>query len=161
VLKSGIQYWMRSRSRTCWAAISRQIERGLSFAVVHVSDVSQTAPLPGYPHSWQPPVRHAATGDDATAWAVWDAMLSHAAALALTVSTSEGDPLARSGVFGYEHHEARAIWVRPLDLALRSTHYVAAWLDDADACRSLSCAARWRGWSTPRWRRRSPPSSAN
>ena len=40
-------------------------------------------------------------------------MLTQTATLDLTVSTSESDPLAGPDTFGYYHHAARAVWVRP------------------------------------------------
>jgi hypothetical protein len=43
---------------------------GISFTVVSVFDISQTDPLPGHPHPWHPPRRHAATGDVAAARAL-------------------------------------------------------------------------------------------
>ncbi|MCC6792740.1 MAG: hypothetical protein IT336_13695, partial [Thermomicrobiales bacterium] len=109
--------------------------------------------------------------------------MTHAGALGLAVSTCVDDPLAGPDTFGYYHHAARAIWVRPdrdradmaatlahelahavtrgavaalprhvrevvaesvayavgsrfgLDLALRSTTYVASWLDDPESFR--------------------------
>jgi antirestriction protein ArdC len=152
---------------------------GISFTVVSVFDVGQTDPIPGHPHPWQPPQRPAATGDAATARALWNAMTEHAAALGLTVSTRAahaGGP-AVYGAFAPSLHR---IWVRPdraladmaatlahelahavtpescagmtrdqrevvaesiayavgsrfgLDMTLRSAHYVATWLDDAE-----------------------------
>jgi antirestriction protein ArdC len=157
---------------------------GVSFAVVHVFDVSQTDPIPGHPHPWVPPVRHAAAGDEFAAWMLWDGLMTHAGDLGLSVSTRAADPLAGPHTFGYYHHDGRAIWVRPeraradmaatlahelahavtreavaalpravrevvaesvayavgarfgLDLALRSTTYVASWLDDPAAFRA-------------------------
>ncbi len=75
----------------------------MSFAVVHVFGIAQTAPIPNFTNHWQPPVRHPATGDEGVALAVWGAILAHAAELALTVSTQEDDANARSGKFGYFH----------------------------------------------------------
>ena len=158
------------------------IEAGISFAVVHVFDVSQTDPLPGHPNPWQPPIRYAASGDEGVSAALWSALFDHAIALGLTVSTKEADAPG-AGIFGSYHPTARRIWVRPgraladmtatlahelahaitheatvglsrdvqevvaesvayavcsrfgLDLALRSAHYVATWLDDPEAFR--------------------------
>ena len=88
------------------------LESGVSIAIVHVFDVSQTDPIPGHPHSWEPPARHAARGDEAVAWADWEAILVHAATIDLTVSTSESDPFASPDTYGYYHRAARAVWVR-------------------------------------------------
>src|SRR5829696_4888659 len=55
-----------------------QVEEGISFAAVPVFDVSQTDPIPGHPHPWQPPQRHAASGNQSLAWTLWEAMLAHA-----------------------------------------------------------------------------------
>src|SRR5215212_9403025 len=88
-----------------------QVENGISFAAVPVFDVSQTDPIPGHPHPWQPPERHAASGDEVLAWTIWEAMLAHAGALGLSVSTRPMDGLPDS--YGYYLHEAAEIWVRP------------------------------------------------
>jgi hypothetical protein len=58
------------------------IAAGISVGGVHVFDVSQTDPIPGHPHPWEPMVRYAATGDEMTAWAVWEGLMTHAARLA-------------------------------------------------------------------------------
>jgi hypothetical protein len=47
-----------------------QLEQGVSFAAVPVFDVSRTDPIPGHPHPWQPPQRHAPSGDEAFAWTI-------------------------------------------------------------------------------------------
>jgi antirestriction protein ArdC len=65
-----------------------QIEQGVSFAAVPVFDVSQTDPIPGHPHPWQPPVHHAASGDESLAWTIWEAMLAHVGALRACCKTS-------------------------------------------------------------------------
>jgi hypothetical protein len=46
------------------------VDGGFSFTVVHVFDVSQTDPIPGHPHPWEPPVRQSATGDESVAWSI-------------------------------------------------------------------------------------------
>jgi antirestriction protein ArdC len=106
-----------------------QIEQGVSFAAVPVFDVSQTDPIPGHPHPWQPPARRAASGDESLAWTIWKAMLAHAGALHLIVTTSESDPLARSASYGCYLHDAAAIWVRPdrarADMAATLAHELA------------------------------------
>jgi antirestriction protein ArdC len=106
-----------------------QIEQGVSFAAVPVFDVSQTDSIPGHPHSWQPPQRHAASGDESLAWTLWEAMLAHASALNFTVSTSDSDPLVRPASYGYYLHEAAAVWVRPdrarADMAATLAHELA------------------------------------
>jgi hypothetical protein len=53
-----------------------------------------------------------ASGDESLAWTIWEAMLAHASALNLTVSTSASDPLARPDSYGSYLHDAAAIWVR-------------------------------------------------
>jgi hypothetical protein len=65
-----------------------QIEQGVNFAAVPVFDVSQTDPIPGHPHPWQPPVHHAASGDESLAWTIWEAMLAHVGALRACCKTS-------------------------------------------------------------------------
>ncbi len=106
-----------------------QVENGVSFAAVPVFDVSQTDPIPGHPHPWQPPARHAANGDESLARHIWEAMLAHAGTLNLTVSTSDSDPLARPASFGYYLYDAAAVWVRPdrarADLAATLAHELA------------------------------------
>jgi hypothetical protein len=106
-----------------------QIEQGVSFAAVPVFDVSQTDPIPGHPHPWQPPQRHAASGDESLAWTIWEAMLAHASVLGIIVSTSDSDPLARPASYGYYLHEAAAVWVRPdrarADMAATLAHELA------------------------------------
>jgi antirestriction protein ArdC len=106
-----------------------EAECGVSFAVVHVFDVGQTDPIPGHPHPWEPPVRHAASGDEALAWAIWEAMLTHASVLGLRVSMSADDSLAGPHSYGYYHHETRAVWVRPdrdrADMAATLAHELA------------------------------------
>ena len=169
--------WERTE---CDDAGEERTERGLAFTVVKVFDVAQTDPVPGHANPWQPPQRHAATGDIATARAVWNAMLDVAADRDIEVTTDARYAPA-AGAYGYYAHTLGRIWVRPdraladmavtlahelahavtqeavaslsrevrevvaesvayavgthygLDLALRSTHYVASWLDDADA----------------------------
>lgn len=49
------------------------IAAGIGLAVVHVFHVRQTDPSPDHLHPWEPPIRHAANGDEETAWAVWTA----------------------------------------------------------------------------------------
>lgn len=87
--------------------------RGVSFTVVHVFDVSQTDPIPGHPRPWEPPALQSATGDDSVAWGLWDALMTHAGALGLTVSTAEGDKYATRDMGGYYYPAAKSIWVRP------------------------------------------------
>ena len=88
------------------------VEAGISFAVVHVFDISQTDPIPGHPHPWEPPARHAASGDEGLSAALWSALFDHAIALGLTVSTNEADTPG-ADMFGSYHPAARQIWVRP------------------------------------------------
>jgi antirestriction protein ArdC len=160
-----------------------ETESGISFRVVYVFDVAQTDPVPGHPHPWQPPDVLPAAGDAAQAAALWDALADHAAALGLTVSTSETDAPRSAHVYGYYQHSTQLVWVRPaaaadmaatlaheiahavthepaagmardvheliaesvayvvcsqfgLDLSLRSTDYVAGWIDDPAAFRA-------------------------
>src|SRR5215213_3220555 len=114
-----------------------QVEQGVSFAAVPVFDVSQTDPVPGHPHPWQPPQRHAASGDEPLAWTIWEAMLAHASVLGIIVSTSDSDPLARPGSYGFYLHEAAAIWVRPdcprADMAATLAHELEPVTHDACA----------------------------
>jgi hypothetical protein len=49
-------------------ASTLEVEQGVSFAAVPVFDVSQTDPIPGHPQPWQPPERHAASGNESLAW---------------------------------------------------------------------------------------------
>src|SRR5215203_641096 len=116
------------------------MESGVTFAAVPVFDVSQTDPIPGHPHPWQPPERHAASGDESLAWTIWEAMLAHATALNLIVSTSDSDPLARPTSYGYYLHDAAAIWVRPdrtrADMATTLAHELAHAVTH-DACAGM------------------------
>jgi hypothetical protein len=118
-----------------------KIERGVSFAVVHVFDVAQTDPIPNFTNPWQPPIRHPASGDEIVALALWEAMLTHAAELALTVSTREDDPLVGRDTFGSYHHAARRIWVRPgrgrADMAATLAHELAHAVTH-EACTNMS-----------------------
>ena len=91
------------REATVDEAGTLQIEHGVSFAAVPVFNVSQTDPIPGHPHPWEPPQRHAAAGDDAMSWALWGAMSTHADALGLSVSTCPMD--GRPNSYGYYHHD--------------------------------------------------------
>jgi antirestriction protein ArdC len=88
------------------------IEARISFAVVHVFDVSQTDPIPGHPNPWHPPRRHAASGDEGLSAALWSALFDHAVALGLTVSTHDADAPG-ADIFGYYHPTTRQIWVLP------------------------------------------------
>ena len=76
--------WQRSKAHETG---EEQAESGVSFAVVHVFDVSQTDPMSGHPNPWQPPVRLSAGGDEDRAALLWSALADHAAALGLTLST--------------------------------------------------------------------------
>ena len=118
--------WQRAASDD---ADTDQIERGVSFAIVHVFDVSQTDPIPGHPHPWQPPVLHEAAGDPALAWSLWEAMLTHAATLTLSVSTAADAPYAQPGTYGYFHHASQTIWIHPerdrADMAATLAHELA------------------------------------
>jgi hypothetical protein len=84
----------------------------------------------------QPPQRHAATGDDAASWALWAAMSAHAEALGLSVSTCQLD--GRPDRYGYYHHEAAEIWVRPdrADMAATFAHELAHAVTH-DACAGM------------------------
>jgi antirestriction protein ArdC len=117
------------RSATVDEAGTEQIERGVSFTVVHVFDVSQTDPIPGHPHPWEPPIHHPAVGDASLAVALWSAMLEHAAHIGLTVSTSAADPFADRNTYGYFRPAAGHIWVRPnrpfADMAATLAHELA------------------------------------
>src|SRR5215213_3333927 len=72
---------------------------------------------------------HRLSGDESLAWTLWEAMLAHAGALHLTVSTSDSDPLARPHSYGYYLHDAAAVWVRPdrarADMAATLAHELA------------------------------------
>src|SRR5215207_10548503 len=68
-------------------------------------------------------------------------MLAHAGALNLIVSTSDSDSLARPDSYGYYHHDAAAIWVRPdrtrADMAATLAHELAHAVTH-DACAEMS-----------------------
>lgn len=104
------------------------IESGLSFAVVHVFDIAQTDPIPAHPYPWQPPIRHAASGDEGISAALWSALSDHAATLGLTVSTHDADASA-AGIFGSYSPSTHHIWVRPgrtlADMAATLAHELA------------------------------------
>jgi hypothetical protein len=61
-------------------------------------------------------------------------------ALGLTVSTSASDPLARPASYGYDPHDAAAVWVRPdrdrADMAATFTHDLAHAVTH-DACAGM------------------------
>ena len=117
--------WSRTETN---AAGDDETESGISFRVVYVFDVTQTDPVPGYPHPWQPPVVLSAVGDETHAAALWGALADHAAALGLMLSTADDHAPRSSHIHGYYQHSGQFVWIRPAalpDMAATLAHEIA------------------------------------